>query len=112
MAPEMLSVQRGDGRKHEMWSCAVILFCMLLNSPPYDAPNTADFKFKLLWGGHIRDYLRRCGRVHLFSDEAVDVMEALFRPADRRLLPKALLEMPFFATNTGTAAPGSMALHW
>lgn len=84
LSPEVcLSESPFDGPAVDLWAAGVILFVMLVGSPPWEEPKVTDENFRLVSTGHLaRLMTERCAGL---SVDAMDLLQRMFwlDPADR-----------------------------
>ncbi|RHY79921.1 hypothetical protein DYB31_014183 [Aphanomyces astaci] len=96
MAPEVYQGIPYDPVAADMWSLGVLLFIMVVGSPPMEKPHAEDERYALIHTHGIRGLLA-AWKVHdRFTTDAVDVLNSLLciEPRRRMSMP-ALLRHPF-----------------
>ncbi|KAL7534330.1 hypothetical protein ACHAWF_004801 [Thalassiosira exigua] len=91
LSPEvLLSEEPFDGPAVDLWAAGVILYVMLVGTPPWEEPREDDENFRLMSSGHVRQMMkeRRAG----LSEDATDLLQRMFwrDPADRLSLEQVL----------------------
>ena len=84
MAPEIFARQRFDGVAADIYSCGVILFILLTGTPPYNTPDPSDARFRYIYGGKLRALLQRWGFIGRIDEGAIQLLQMLLSPPDRR----------------------------
>jgi len=77
-APEVFS-KRGvfDARKADVWSLGVVLFCMLVGSPPYNKPTEGDQAFVYIRRGLIDQLLFQWERNHFITVKVLSLLHSM-----------------------------------
>jgi len=101
-APEVFADKEYDGRAADVYSCGVILFILLTGAPPYQVPSYTDSGFRLLMEGRVEEILKAWKRPA--PPEALEVLNAIFRPEDSRIKMKDLLRLPYFCSSPEPAS--------
>jgi serine/threonine protein kinase len=88
-APEVYS--KGgifDARKADIWSLGVVLFCMLVGSPPYNKPVDSDQAYLYIKNSIIDQLLFQWERNHFITVKVLSLMHSMLRfdPAQRFLV--------------------------
>ncbi|ETW07308.1 CAMK/CAMKL protein kinase [Aphanomyces invadans] len=96
MAPEVYQGFPYDPVAADMWSLGVLLFIMIVGSPPMEKPTAEDERFVLIHKDGIQGLLAAWKIDDRFSSDAVAVLDSLMcvQPR-RRLTMSALLRHPF-----------------
>lgn len=84
LSPEVCGSEHPfDGPTVDLWATGVILYVMLIGSPPWEVPQPTDTNFHLMTSGHMRRILveRACG----LSVDAMDLLQRMlyYDPWDR-----------------------------
>jgi serine/threonine protein kinase len=113
-SPEAEVSQEYDAALNDVWSCGVILFCLLVGVPPFQCPRTTDANFRLIMAGEIDQLIRVSveadlvlseaakGKLHLILEPRLhsnvdsDLILRIFKPEDQRISTKEILQHPFF----------------
>ena len=104
MSPEIYkSTEAFDGYAVDIWSVGVMLFMMLLGSPPFEKPCESDRSFCWVTGGKLEEMLKYWGRN--ISPEAIDLLRGIMsvNPMDRLTLDQVLMH-PWMMAETGGVA--------
>eukprot|EP00484_Ammonia_sp_Unknown_P008515 CAMPEP_0197073042 /NCGR_PEP_ID=MMETSP1384-20130603/210401_1 /TAXON_ID=29189 /ORGANISM="Ammonia sp." /LENGTH=613 /DNA_ID=CAMNT_0042511867 /DNA_START=221 /DNA_END=2062 /DNA_ORIENTATION=+ len=77
-APEVYN-KRGvfDARKADMWSLGVVLFCMLVGSPPYNKPVESDQAYLYIKNGIIDQLLFQWERNHFITVKVLSLLHSM-----------------------------------
>jgi len=102
MSPETLRGHRAeyDARANDIWCLGVMLFMMLVGAPPFPEARFARRggrrgTFDYIMGGHMVAVLKQWRRLPLVTDEAISLLQAIFRVESRRISMSDLLAHPF-----------------
>mmetsp|Transcript_3027 Transcript_3027/g.3686 ORF Transcript_3027/g.3686 Transcript_3027/m.3686 type:complete len:452 (+) Transcript_3027:74-1429(+) len=95
MAPEVFNKQEFDPRLADVWSLGVMLFMMLVGAPPYDLPKMSNTAFKYIMNGRLSDILKHWKRLRLLTDDALDMLERIFKPENKRITMDEILDHDF-----------------
>eukprot|EP00004_Rigifila_ramosa_P025331 TRINITY_DN755_c0_g1_i1.p1 TRINITY_DN755_c0_g1~~TRINITY_DN755_c0_g1_i1.p1 ORF type:complete len:372 (-),score=89.18 TRINITY_DN755_c0_g1_i1:30-1145(-) len=95
IAPEVV-LQTGYGAECDWWSLGIILFEMLVGYPPFASETTQETYYKII---HWKQTLHFPSDIRL-SAEAIDLIEKLLAPGEKRIGMSGLRQHPFFARLT------------
>ena len=99
MAPELLSRQAFDGRKADVFSLGVILYCLVFKFKPFKSATMDQPSYKLIQSGLICEYLVRSNSMPAqVSGEVLDLLSRMLVPEERRLTLDEVLAHPFLST--------------
>ena len=74
-APEVYAAKSTFiGNKADIWSLGVVLFMMIVGSPPYDKPNDKDIAFKYIQAERISDLLQSWNRLNYLTANLLDLL--------------------------------------
>jgi len=106
-APEMLSGSGYDPVVADVWAAGVVLFIMLAQFPPFEAPRETDWWFnKLQTGRHELFWRAHCRKVD-FSEGAKDLLNKILCPdPSRRITINDIRKHPWF--NGPTLDPSAL----
>ena len=100
MAPEVYDKKLFDPRKADLWSLGVMLYIMILGTPPYTKPNKRDDQiFRYIMKGHIKDLLKHQKRLRLVTDDILLLFESIFKREKDRINMDNLLDSKFVGLN-------------
>jgi len=94
-APEVYYGKEFDGRKADVWSLGVILFVLLVGSPPYKQPCNSDNATRLLLEGGLGKLLEAWNRP--IPLEAQDLLQRIFQLEPDRMTMEAVVAHPWVA---------------
>jgi len=82
MSFEKFRAQRYDLKANDIWCFGVMLWMMLIGSPPYDQPIKSDAKFEHIVGGikKMKILLDRWDRTKYMNESALDLLNKIFKP--------------------------------
>ena len=96
IAPEILN-KKNYHSKCDLWSCGVVLYCMLAGRPPYNGQSNEEIMCKIKLGS---DKVRRKYFSHV-SDAALKFLKKLLKyEQDERLTAEQALRDPWFRTGS------------
>lgn len=104
VAPEVL--EGAYDEKCDVWSCGVILFILLSGHPPFKGENTGEILEKIVQ----REFNTTEGNWASVSKEAIDIVNQILVPADRRISAQQSLEHRWIQIYATASAPSSEAL--
>jgi len=109
MSPEIAYNRTAfDGFKADMWAMGVILYMMLMGSPPFETPTPDDRYFAFITAGHLRRMLLNGG--YHFSEEVMDLLQKLLTSDFRqRLSLQEALEHPWITMGNAPPPPSPEA---
>merc|ERR1712154_507048 len=88
-APEVYA-KKGvfDARKADVWSLGVVLFCMLVGSPPYNKPIASDQAYLYIKNGIIDQLLFQWERNHFITVKVLNLLHSMlnFNQSERFLV--------------------------
>jgi len=98
-APEVYAKEEVfDARKADVWSLGVVLFCMLVGSPPYNKPSESDQAYLYVKNGIIDQLLFQWERNHFITLKVLDLMhKMLCFESEERVLVEDVLQHPWLA---------------
>jgi len=98
-APEVYAKEGSfDARKADVWSLGVVLFCMLVGSPPYNKPSESDQAYLYVKNGIIDQLLFQWERNHFITLKVLDLLhKMLCFESDERVLVEEVLRHPWLA---------------
>lgn len=95
MAPEIYNGEAFDGRKADIWSLGVMLYCMVTGSPCWEAPSHSDERYKYFTDTSIRGLLSAF-RINNLSEGCVDMLERLLAvDPDQRISLSQIMSHPW-----------------
>ncbi|KAI9784837.1 MAG: Cell cycle serine/threonine-protein kinase cdc5/MSD2 [Geoglossum umbratile] len=93
IAPEILEKSRnGHNFEVDLWSLGIIIYAMLVGTPPFQANTQEDIYKKV----RLRDYDWPSPERRVIPDEAKDLVASLLVEAGNRLTPDDIVEHDFF----------------
>ena len=78
---------------------------MLLGIPPWSAPRREEVIFRMALAGRVRDVIVYNKKARFVSEEAVDLLARLLRPAPHRIGLDEVLRHPYVAGAERTRPP-------
>jgi len=98
-APEVYAKEVAfDARKADVWSLGVVLFCMLVGSPPYNKPSESDQAYLYVKNGIIDQLLFQWERNHFITLKVLDLLhKMLCFESEDRMLVEDVLQHPWLA---------------
>merc|ERR1719273_2820759 len=98
-APEVYAKQGVfDARKADVWSLGVVLFCMLVGSPPYNKPIATDQAYLYIKNGIIDQLLFQWERNHFITVKVLSLLHSMLNyEAHSRFLLEDVLRHPWLA---------------
>jgi len=95
MAPEVYNKKKYDPRAADIWSIGVMLFMMLIGAPPYQIPQRSNPAFNFIVKGRLGDVLKHWKRLGCVTEDALDLMNRIFKYEPERIKMEQLLAHPF-----------------
>merc|ERR1719461_2100686 len=95
MAPEVFARKTYDPRAADIWSIGVMLFMMLIGAPPYQVPKRSNPAFSFIVQGRLGDVLKHWKRLGCVSEDALDLMNRIFKYEKDRIKMDEILAHPF-----------------
>merc|ERR1712130_628185 len=95
MAPEVYNKKKHDPRAADIWSIGVMLFMMLIGAPPYQIPQRSNPAFNFIVKGRLGDVLKHWKRLGCVTEDALDLMNRIFKYEPERIKMEQLLAHPF-----------------
>jgi len=98
-APEVYA-KKGvfDARKADVWSLGVVLFCMLVGSPPYNKPIASDQAYLYIKNGIIDQLLFQWERNHFITVKVLSLLHAMLDyDAESRFLVDDVVQHPWLS---------------
>eukprot|EP01084_Bolivina_argentea_P107035 191413_1 len=99
MCPEAYARGTYDARSADVWCLGVMLFMMLIGAPPYQAPRPQSAAFKFLVSGRIRDVLSHWKRLRLVTEDALDLLDKIFKYQKQRISLDEVIRHPFLKSD-------------
>merc|ERR1712013_761255 len=98
-APEVYAKEGTfDARKADVWSLGVVLFCMLVGSPPYNKPSESDQAYLYVKNGIIDQLLFQWERNHFITLKVLDLLhKMLCFESEERFLVSDVLRHPWLS---------------
>lgn len=107
MAPEVFNnAIPADARTCDIWSMGVCMFIMLTGGMPWDQPSCRDPRYKYLLKKGMNVMItewEKEGDINKISKEAIDLLNNMLCPADRRFNIEQVLAHPWFAKEGAVA---------
>jgi serine/threonine protein kinase len=102
-APEVFANAEYDGRKADVFSLGVVLFCMLTGLPPWSQPTASDKRFEMIvMKGELRKLLQMWNRSEDVSPDAEDLLKHMLCDSKRRFYIDQVLQHPFLKEDTSS----------
>jgi tRNA A-37 threonylcarbamoyl transferase component Bud32 len=95
MSPEIYAGMEFSGEKSDVFSLGVVLFIMLAGFPPFDRPAVSDMRFSYIMNGHLQVLLKRWKLNTVISNSAVDLLNRIMCPPEKRIGIEELLRDPW-----------------
>jgi len=95
MAPEVFNRKTYDPRAADIWSIGVMLFMMLIGAPPYQVPKRSNPAFNFIVKGRLGDVLKHWKRLGCITEDALDLLNRIFKFEPERIKMEQLLAHPF-----------------
>ena len=95
MSCEKYSDQKFDGKLSDVWSLGILLFMMLIGSPPYTNPTLNTPAFNLMISGRTDDVLIHWKRIRLVTEDALDLLNKIFKYEKQRITLAEVLKHKF-----------------
>merc|ERR1719273_2749430 len=98
-APEVYA-KKGtfDARKADVWSLGVVLFCMLVGSPPYNKPIASDQAYLYIKNGIIDQLLFQWERNHFITVKVLSLLHSMLNyEAHSRFLLDDVVQHPWLS---------------
>merc|ERR1712039_551788 len=98
-APEVYA-KKGvfDARKADVWSLGVVLFCMLVGSPPYNKPIASDQAYLYIKNGIIDQLLFQWERNHFITVKVLSLLHSMLDyDAESRFLVDDVVQHPWLS---------------
>merc|ERR1719336_1635304 len=98
-APEVYAKKGSfDARKADVWSLGVVLFCMLVGSPPYNKPISSDQAYLYIKNGIIDQLLFQWERNHFITVKVLSLLHSMLNfNQSERFLVDDVIEHPWLS---------------
>lgn len=101
MSPELLSNCLGwNPVMADMWSLGVILFVFLFGVPPFKVAHSSDARFRYVFSGRLHLLLKAWKLDGLVSQDALDLLNHLLCPVNKRYSGSEVLAHPWLSDCT------------
>ncbi|KAF0700146.1 Aste57867_9334 [Aphanomyces stellatus] len=108
MAPEVYQCRAYDPAAADMWSLGIVLFILLVGSPPVESTSVDDDRFRIVHKQGIRGLIALWKIESLFSPPALEVLDGLLTVDPARRLSMAGLLKHLFLQDKIIAAPSAV----
>jgi serine/threonine protein kinase len=111
MPPEVFACESDEEEKKwnpflaDVWSSGLLLFIMLVGFPPFELPSPSDGRFKYIMDGKLASLLSHWGRLNDVDPQALDLLEHMLAPAERRFSLEQVLAHPWVSGVVAPVAP-------
>jgi serine/threonine protein kinase len=95
MAPEIIHRLPFNGRKADVFSLGVMLYCMIIGHKPFDIADRSQISYRLISSGRLVEYLQRSGTMLPLTPAAFDLLSRMLCPESSRITVEEILAHPF-----------------
>jgi len=116
MSAELYSCNVWDGYSNDCYSLGVVLYLLLTGRPAYTRPSLSDVWFNCIYTGQWKREEIRSQPIaqqvyaHL-SDDAIDLIDKIIKPQEKRLNLKQILDHPWMKKGNATSSNVSRDLN-
>lgn len=96
LSPELLSMKAYDGKAADVFALGVCLFQLLSGVPPFRSATAADPCWRFIRSGNLKKLVKGWRLEQLISPLAMDLLNSMFSPEDKRPTCAQVMEHPFF----------------
>eukprot|EP00488_Nonionellina_sp_1-RS-2012_P000768 TRINITY_DN1212_c0_g1_i1.p1 TRINITY_DN1212_c0_g1~~TRINITY_DN1212_c0_g1_i1.p1 ORF type:complete len:154 (+),score=41.82 TRINITY_DN1212_c0_g1_i1:330-791(+) len=96
MAPEVFARQIFNAKAADVWSLGIMLFMMLIGSPPFQCAQSKSPAFNLIIKGRIKDVLKHWKRLRIVTGDALDLLDKILKYQTKRISLEEILRHSFF----------------